>query len=326
MSRLGRIVLRFASLTFFFLAGLLLVEGALRLVPAPSSAERTTKVVEIANTQPREPAFRDRQEPGTKGDRARVLVVGDSFTWGDGVYPQDAYPDRLEGLLNGLHESDWAEVVNWSRPGWNTAMEAAGTLAELPWLNPDLLVVGYCLNDAEPSPQAPRRERRRQLERRLPTSGASSWLYEHSALFHLAWERLENSRQHRAFDEFYRSLYQKRPSWTATIGAMKAFAKAAEERQIPLLMVIFPIFDSKLGSDYPYADLHELVAKTAGEAGFEVLDLLPHYQGIDPVRLAVEPFTDRHPSELAHRVAAERIRDLIVDEHLLSVPAGSPLD
>ena len=91
-------------------------------------------------------------------------------------------------------------------------------------------------------------------------------------------------------------------------------------------MLIFPVFHPHLGgNDYPYNDLHDLVAKTAGDAGFRVLDLLSLYQGIDPVRLAVEPFANMHPNEFAHRLAAERIRDWILDEHLLPVPEESVL-
>jgi hypothetical protein len=61
-----------------------------------------------------------------------------------------------------------------------------------------------------------------------------------------------------------------------------------------------------------------------------VLDLLRTYRGIDARRLAVTPFTDPHPSELAHRIAADRLVKYLLKNGLIpapgpnSTPAGGP--
>jgi YD repeat-containing protein len=74
------------------------------------------------------------------------------------------------------------------------------------------------------------------------------------------------------------------------------------------LLVVFPIFDSQLDWRYKYDDLHELVGQTAAELGIESLDLLAAaFRGLDGRRLALVPFTDGHPSEIAHRLAAQAI-------------------
>lgn len=71
--------------------------------------------------------------------------------------------------------------------------------------------------------------------------------------------------------------------------------------------MVFPIFDSQVDADYRYHDLHELMERTTAELGIESLDLRLAYQGVDANRLAVTPFTDPHPSELAQRIAADAI-------------------
>jgi hypothetical protein len=98
-------------------------------------------------------------------------------------------------------------------------------------------------------------------------------------------------------------------------------------------MAIFPIFDSQLGDGYSYRALHEEIGSLAGDAGLRVLDLLPAYEGVDARRLALIPFTDPHPNELAHRLAAERIAEYLIAEELITPPeeteagpAGSPGD
>lgn len=42
-----------------------------------------------------------------------------------------------------------------------------------------------------------------------------------------------------------------------------------------------------------------------------MLDLLEAYRGVDVYRLALVPYTDAHPNELAHRIAADFILDYL---------------
>jgi hypothetical protein len=54
----------------------------------------------------------------------RILIVGDSFTFGSGVYRgEDTYPKILERKLNNLSISCKFEVLNGGMPGYNTVQE-----------------------------------------------------------------------------------------------------------------------------------------------------------------------------------------------------------
>jgi hypothetical protein len=86
--------------------------------------------------------------------------------------------------------------------------------------------------------------------------------------------------------------------------------------------VVFPIFDSQIDADYRYHDLHELMARTTAELGIESLDLRLAYEGVDAYRLAVTPFTDPHPSELAQRIAADAILEELLRREW--IPASRP--
>ena len=74
--------------------------------------------------------YRDRERttekpPGTH----RVVLLGDSFTWGASVLFDDGYGQRLERWLVGARGEPW-EVVNLAVPGMNSVGEAAQLASE----------------------------------------------------------------------------------------------------------------------------------------------------------------------------------------------------
>ena len=75
----------------------------------------------------------------------RILVLGDSVTFGHGAVHD--YPSLLEPLLKQWRpEVDW-QVWNLGVPGYNTGQELAQLLELGPAYQPDLVVVGFFIND-----------------------------------------------------------------------------------------------------------------------------------------------------------------------------------
>jgi hypothetical protein len=147
--------------------------------------------------------FRDpREYPLAKPDKTfRILVLGDSVTFGHGAVYETTYPYLLEQRLKA-----WRADVNWQVwnlgvPGYNTADELAYLEEVGARFNPDLVVVGFYPNDIAPgvpnrSPGFLRRTAsaiRRQLQGNL----YSYELYRR-AIFTLRW-RLTASEQDRLF-------------------------------------------------------------------------------------------------------------------------------
>ena len=295
---------------------LVVAELVLRLLPGPASSYRFPAV---------DPQ-RSWLAPGVRrGDGYpvawpkqpgvfRVVTVGDSYTWGDGVYPEDTYGARVVGRLAHRMSSE-LEWLSWSRKGWNTFQELWWFRRELDLLDPDLAILGFCLNDAEPFDAEALAEIQAPLGRLLTSRPET----EPGGLLVLQrlWTGIGNLADRRRLRRYYHSLYESGPGWPESQKALRAFSKLTRERSIPFLLVIFPIFDSQLDPRYPYRDLHDTVRRAAEEAGIRVLDLLPYYDGVDARRLAVRPFTDPHPNELAHRIAADVIVDYLVEEGML---------
>lgn len=311
------LALKALTATIAFALGLGLAEMALRLMPPGAGSFRDTQVATRKSSQRWLPSWRNRSPPGPKPAGVfRILSLGDSFAWGDGIHSEDAYPDRIERRLNDSSMEARFEVVNWSRPGWNSDLQWRSVRRNFDILDPDLVLVGFVLNDAEPSADAAARSLTAPLSRRSPGHPVSRQLHRHSSLYRVLWERLENTRQRRAFTAYYHGLYEGE-GWRVARAALQALHDRAATRGVSVVMVIFPVFDSQLDDRYSYADLHRVVEKAGWKIGMRTFDLLPFFRGVDARRLANYPFTDPHPSELAHRMAADRIVRYLHEKALL---------
>ncbi len=88
---------------------------------------------------------RDREYNLTASDCKRILLLGDSFTFGYGANVKDLFDTRLEELLNGLHGC--YQVINAGVVGWGTLQQVEYAQDHFDIFNPDLVVITFCSND-----------------------------------------------------------------------------------------------------------------------------------------------------------------------------------
>jgi hypothetical protein len=250
----------------------------------------------------------------------RVVLLGDSFTWGASVLFDDAYGQRLERWLRERRAEPW-EVVNLAVPGMNTVGQAAQLVSEGLAYGPDVVVLGYVLNDSEDENAAEARRAADWLADRTPAPPQS--LLDRSVLLRVVRTRLWATAQNRRRVEDFRSMYlTSYPGWVAGQKALRAMGGACRERGVPFVVLIFPLFGSPLDDSYPFADIHAAVANVAAEAGAKVIDLLPFYRGLRSDLLVVNGTSDEHPNEIAHRIAAQTLRKGLED--VLPTAAAEP--
>lgn len=92
--------------------------------------------------------FRDIEYPIEKGDNVyRIAVIGDSFTFGQGVELNQTYPKQLENILNSRRNSKRYEVMNFGVPGYNTFQEVQFLKNKVLKYKPDIVIIGYLSND-----------------------------------------------------------------------------------------------------------------------------------------------------------------------------------
>ena len=237
--------------------------------------------------------LRGREYPYEKSDRSfRILVLGDSLTLGWGVNQEQTYPSLLEQELNRQSGRGKYEVINAGVGNWNTVQEVKFYWEEGYKYKPDLVILGYCINDAE-------------TEERYRNHG---FLFRHSCLLVLFWSRWNNFAVRfgwrKDYLKYYRDLYQGGESagWSKTRSALLGLAEYNMNEGIGTLVLLLPELHQP-GKYYPFRNIHELLLRTGRELGVPVLDTLNFFAGISPQRLWVAP-DDTHPNALAHEIIA----------------------
>lgn len=258
--------------------------------------------------------FRD-AEIGPKPARVqRVLVLGDSFTEGQGVREEDTYPRVLENLLNAAGPVRW-EVRNCGHRGWNfpKLYEVFETLLGL---DPDVVVYGMVLNDPGQSPEF--RERQRYLDdwildrRRVAGStGEPGMPLLRSRLAAFVGERLEAWRVGRETTRWYLDMYGEpnREGWDRTQRHLRIMNRTMDRRGGHFLVASWPLLVG-MERRYPFEALHAIVGRACEEAGIPRVDLLGVLRGRPTHAICVGP-VDRHPNEVAHRLAAEALAPVV---------------
>jgi hypothetical protein len=293
---------------------LLLAEGVVRLLAA--DAPRATGYAPVnTNRRAMRPknshGYRDRERvvPRPAGVR-RVLSLGDSFAWGASVEFEDAYPQRLERGLTRRRREPW-EVVNLALPGMNTVDHAAQLTQEGLAYGPELVLLGFVLNDSEDAAAAETRRANDWVDARKQPPGG---LFSRSALVRLVRGRLWATAENRRRISGYRSMYaDDAPGWIASRRAFKVLGDFCRAHGVPFVVAIFPLFGNPLDEGYPFTEVHAKVAQAAGDAGARVIDLLPRYRGLRWDLLVVDGVDDEHPNEIAHRIAANTLLHALDD-------------
>ena len=81
----------------------------------------------------------------TRQGLRRIVILGDSVTYGHGVDAAEAFPQILERKLRGRGRD--VEVFNIGLPGWSTRQERMAYQRIARKYQPDVVVLAVCLND-----------------------------------------------------------------------------------------------------------------------------------------------------------------------------------
>src|SRR5438445_129949 len=87
--------------------------------------------------------YRDRELGPKDPDRYRIAVIGDSFTWGQGVEAEERFSNLIGGVL-GPHY----EVLNFGIPGHDMPQHLEVLDQVLP-MHPDFVLLQLYINDFE---------------------------------------------------------------------------------------------------------------------------------------------------------------------------------
>jgi lysophospholipase L1-like esterase len=222
----------------------------------------------------------------------RILMLGDSVTFGWGV-PQDQTMSAVLGRR--LAESRPVEVINTGVGNYNTAMEVAYFRTRGVQLAPDLVILNFFINDAEPTP----------VYRDVP------WYARHAYLYPVvggAWDGFQRRLAGEAdWQSYYAGLYEA-PGWQRAQDSIRTLAELCRERGIPLVIANLP--ELRILAPYPFGHVSTQLAGLAAEIGAAYVDLLPAVAAEEPARLWVT-VPDPHPNAVAHQLMGDALAAFI---------------
>jgi lysophospholipase L1-like esterase len=244
--------------------------------------------------------FRERDIPPRSAARYRIVVVGDSFTWGQGIERGERFSNLLEQFLGPRYE-----VFNFGIPGDNMP-EHLTRLTQALTVSPDFVLLQLYINDFE----TPEMERPRSYP--LLPEPLGSRLMQSSLLYQLTQGQWTHFQELVGITDSYARYMERNlrdtnaPNAREAFGQLREFFVRAHAAGVPAGAVLFPATDAlgPNGTAYPFGYLHDGVRQTCRDEKVPCLDLLPLFSTFRDARVTwVSPF-DAHPNAMANRRAA----------------------
>jgi hypothetical protein len=249
--------------------------------------------------------FRDEEiqtdkPPGT----VRIMMLGDSVLFGWGVKQDETVAARLEQAWRSAGRK--IDVINTGVGNYNTIMEVEFFLTRGYRFNPDVVVLNYFINDAEPIPR---------YDYSWFEHVSAAWVYYGSRLDVVERElRLGRETDWRTY---YRGLYDdaRNPGgWQGVESSIRKLASYCRDHGIRLIIVNYP--ELRVLEPYPFPEVQRRLAALAADLEVPYLDLLDSLRGEDPASLWVTP-PDPHPNGHAHALFAKAIGEWMEHDGLL---------
>jgi lysophospholipase L1-like esterase len=266
----------------------------------------------------------DKQE-----DEIRLLILGDSITWGDYLQAEETYVEQLERALSESYPTHTVEAIN-AGVGDIGISEEIDILTELGLsVQPDIVIVSFYLNDSRPPWGFPGELGHRGFFRRhsllVETLHRNltlrRWVKERGEE-RFTWMRQAGSLNwHGDRQEFLKLANLARydwgaaweeDSWEIVDDRFVALKALADEHDFEVVVVAFPV-SFQVYADfletYPQDRLREL----ADGHGFGFVDLLPVLRQHTDKKLF---FDQCHPGTGANRVIGHEIANYLRREYM----------
>lgn len=236
----------------------------------------------------------------------RIVVIGDSVTLGWGVDAKDTFAKELEQKLNdyiswGSHIVSRVEVINMGIGNYNTTQEVHHFIRDGLKYQPDMILVGYILNDAEPVPKI----RSNIISRR-------SYLYVlvYSSIDHIL--RLIGVKP--GYQQYYSGLYSNNnDGWQHVEESLGLLVETADRTGSKVVVVSIPELRS-VGPVYPFSFIDDKLKIFGSKKNIDIVSLYPIFYNFDSDKKREKLWVsseDSHPSSLAHDIIANELAKTI---------------
>jgi lysophospholipase L1-like esterase len=275
--------------------------------------------------------FRSREVRPKRKGVIRVMALGDSITWGAGIAVEQRYTNIVEERLNSDFGAGHVEVHNFAVSGGPLVQYAQILERYIGVVEPDLIIVGFCYNDADIKGGAWSPEKQRFDEKYGPGLVRLKGCLEKLRLPHIGVRAEETIRKTAELCGVYpdwitaidRTYDPTSTQWQAFVRALAQIKRISDTRGLPA-----PIFASlnhgiHLRKPTDYAKPDPLVSKflqwhhqaqaVAQAYGYVVVDF--HQEIAEQMNgrfLVLNPL-DNHPSPALNRLYADTLYPTVLE-------------
>ena len=292
--------------------------------------------------------FRDREFTEKKGDRFRIIAIGDSITFGSRLSPPSVlYPKQLERLLQSRPSTSQVEVLNFGVTGYDVVNDVEHLRVRALKFQPDIVLLGFCVNDIGTSSTA------------MGYVRAAKYLAHPVFRFRAAqfalgtglkrWATVQSNNDQnvdvfratngarilpldddpgllRLIDDVAKTAAGSAGSgliqwWTqpARIGFLeygfKNLRTLRERYGFAVVVVAVPSLDERRKSAWRI--VNEIIRHESEKFGFHFVDVFDEFEEAGLRKLRNEPNDDIHPGIKGHAIMARRIEESLVSSGLL---------
>jgi lysophospholipase L1-like esterase len=302
------------------------------LVPGSSGFGKEGEFISINSWGMRDYEVTKDKSPGVK----RIAVIGDSFTFGMGVGLGDTYVKQLERILRG--QGMPVEVLNFGVSGYGMWQYRIVLEQRVLGFNPDLIVVGFFLDDVaasippyeENENWKPSNRYEQKTRREIKVSYLWNLVRNLNQLIETKYRYRRGYRYLQGISERKREIGPDHPDnayYKIEIGNMGealylrfckvlgSLAGVAKNRGIPLIALYIP--DASQLHERERQHVNRFLRTATAEAGIPMVDATIRFEGVpDPRTLYLFPL-DAHTSPEGHRIMAESLAEEILSRNLL---------
>ena len=254
--------------------------------------------------------FRDREIERKQDGELRILLLGDSITFGYGVSDEETYGRKLESILTS-ELGRKVRTVNAGMGGFNTVQEAAFLENQAAAIDPDVVSLLYLPND---------------IDSNIPPFNPGEAIYgnaskvtrillEKSWLFRLAVFASTEPEPKRLAEVGIRGRGAK-----DSLTALARIAALCRQRRVPF-ETFFYREKEESGAGARFIDeLFSQVSRVGVENGFLVTDVRPWWGNRD-WRSLTNSVVDWHPNARGHEVLASGIATVLLSREVLPKPS-----
>lgn len=277
-------------------------------------------------------------------DTFRILVFGDSLTFGVGLAEKQRYTNLLEEMLSLQFPGRKFEVLNFGVPGFATDQERDLMEAILKKVEGDLVVVGFCCDDIKMTTQS----FLKHFVMRVQESGQTFEMLLNLDIFknpRRTFEKIpveplkefqpeshwyQKTKLYKALDEhtnlFLDNALPTPAQWDYVLNEFMAMMDLTKQYQLPPPVVVLLnlgfVDPNKNDFNHPSGNLAQFIRKLEfvdgqlAPLGFTIVDTLPLFQKYSHRAMAISEW-EWHPNYLANYLYAQSIFDTLIEKGLV---------